>query len=217
MTNTKKVLLLILCAVFLIGTTVMGTLAWLTDRETVTNTMTVGKVDITVDEAKVDLNGIAIPDAERVQTNEYKMIPGQIYTKDPTMTVAGDSEEAYVRMLLTISCKNELDAIFAPDGVDLTTIFKGYEKDIWVFTKETVGAANTVTYEFRYKETVKPNGENVVLPALFTSFTVPGELDGEDLESIKNLTITVEGHAIQAAGFDTDDLAWAAFNTQNNA
>ena len=51
MKNTKKVLALILCFATVAAIAVAGTLAWLTDRESVTNTFTVGKVDITVDEA----------------------------------------------------------------------------------------------------------------------------------------------------------------------
>ena len=40
----KKSLLIVLCAVLLVAATVVGTLAFLTDRETVTNTFTVGDV-----------------------------------------------------------------------------------------------------------------------------------------------------------------------------
>ena len=54
-----------------------------------------------------------------------------------------------------------------------------------------------------------------MLEPLFASFTVPSDLDGEDLKSIGDLTITVEGHAIQRAGFDSDDDAWAAFAVQH--
>lgn len=215
MKNMKKALLIILCVVAIIGATIMGTLAWLTDEATVENTMTVGKVDITVDETEVDINGKPVDDPDRVTSNKYHLIPGQRYTKDPTMTVAADSEEAYVRMLLTLNCKTELDAIFAPDGVELTTIFKGYDASNWRFEKETADtAANTVTYEFRYKEVVKPTDEAVVLEPLFREFVVPGYLSGEDMASIEDLTITVTGHAIQAAGFNSEVAAWEAFEQQ---
>lgn len=216
MKNMKKTLLVCLCAAAVLTTAVVGTLAWLTDTETATNTFTVGQVDITVDEAKVNPDGTPVTGAERVTENKYHMIPGQTYTKDPTLTVEGDSEEAYVRMLLTLNCKSELDTIFAP-GVKLDTIFNGWDSTTWTYYTETEDTvANTVTFEFRYKTTVDPEGEDVVLDALFDSFTVPGTLDGDDLKAIEDLTITVEGHAIQAAGFDTADLAWAAFDDQMN-
>lgn len=214
MENMKKTVLICLCTIAIIVATVLGTMAWLTDRDTVVNTMTIGQVDIAVDEAKVNADGTPVAGADRVKENAYHLIPGQTYTKDPTMTVDGNSEESYVRMLLTLNCKTELDAIFAPD-VELTAIFGGYDAANWVFEKETVDTtANTVTYEFRYKETVAPNGSDVVLDALFDSFTIPGTLDGADLKSIENLTITVTGHAIQAEGFESDDAAWSAFDTQ---
>lgn len=215
MKNMKKTLLICLCTVAMLTATVVGTLAWLVDTEKATNTFTVGQVDITVNEAKVNLDGTPVTGADRVTENQYHMIPGQTYIKDPTMTVAAESEEAYVRMLLTLNCKSELDAVFAPGGIELTKIFNGFDGTNWKYQGETLGA-NTVTYEFRYKETVKPNGSDVVLDALFDSFTIPGTLDGDDLKTIQNLTITVEGHAIQAAGFDTAGLAWAAFDQQVN-
>lgn len=216
MKNIKKTLAICLCLVAVITATVMGTLAYLTDQQAVTNTFTVGQVDITVDEAKVNTDGTPVADVDRVTENNYHLIPGQTYTKDPTMTVKAGSEESYVRMLVTFNCKSALDTIFAPDGVDLTTIFNGYNVTNWIYEAETVDTAkDTITYEFRHKETVDPNGTDVILDALFDSFTVPEILDGEDLKYIENLKITVEGHAIQAAGFDTDDAAWAAFAEQH--
>ena len=223
MKNIKKFLALSLCVAIVVSATVMGTLAYLTDQQSVANTFTVGQVDISVDEAKVNADGTKVENADRVTENTYHLIPGQTYTKDPTMTVKASSEEAYIRMLLKINCKSALDEIFAPDGMDLKTIFKGYDAEKWIYEKKTVDtAADTVTYEFRYKEPVEPvdidddeEKDDVVLEPLFASFTVPSDLDGEDLKSIGDLTITVEGHAIQRAGFDSDDDAWAAFAVQH--
>jgi len=214
MNKTIKALLICLSVVAIAAGSVLGTMAWLTDRDEVVNTFTVGQVDITVNEADVTPDGTPIDGADRVQGNEYHLIPGQSYTKDPTMTVNGKSEESYVRMMLTLNCKAELDTIFAP-GVELTSIFQGYDPEAWSFVTETADTEkNTVTYEFRYKATVNPEGNDVKLEPLFTSFEIPGTLDGADLESIAALNITVEGHAIQALGFENADEAWAAFELQ---
>lgn len=217
MKNIKKALLICLCVAAIVGATIMGTLAWLTDQSTVKNTMTVGKVDITVDEEKVNPDGTSKDDGRTEEGNEYHLIPGQTYLKDPTMTVHAGSESSYVRMRLTLNCKKQLDAIFAP-GIQLTDIFQGYDPDVWVFETETADTdLNTVTYEFRYHTIVEPNGQDdVPLEALFDSFTIPGEVTGTDLESIKDLTITVKGEAIQTLGFDSVDAAWAAFEQQTN-
>lgn len=218
MKNLKKILLIGLCVAAVIGATVAGTVAYLTDRASAVNTFTVGQVDITIDEAKVDPDGTPVPGADRVTENTYHLIPGQTYIKDPTMTVDKNSEEAYVRMLVTVNCASQLDAIFAPSGANLTSIFNGYDAANWIYETETRDTlSNTITYEFRYKETVDPDGtSDVVLDALFDSITIPGTLDGDDMKSIEDLTITVVGHAIQKAGFDTDDAAWTAFDAQHN-
>lgn len=218
MKNLKKILLIGLCVAAVIGATVAGTVAYLTDRASAVNTFTVGQVDITVDEEKVDPDGTPVPGADRVTENTYHLIPGQTYIKDPTMTVDKNSEEAYVRMLVTVNCASQLDAVFAPSGANLTSIFNGYDAANWIYETETRDTlSNTITYEFRYKETVDPDGtSDVVLDALFDSITIPGTLDGDDMKSIEDLTITVVGHAIQKAGFDTDDAAWTAFDAQHN-
>ncbi len=213
----SKVLITTLCAVLLVTVSVLGTLAYLTSQDTVVNTFTVGKVNITLDEADVNEDGTEIVGADRVKENNYHLIPGQTYVKDPTLTVKAKSEDSYVRMLLTLNCADEFDAIYAPDKADLTTIFNGYNAENWVYetvTRDT--AKNTITYEFRYKEIVTKSETDTKLDALFDAITVPGVFDSEDMESIADLKITVVGHAIQAIGFADADAAWAAFNEQIN-
>ena len=85
MKTTKKALLLALCAVLLVVSTVFATLAYLTSTtKVVTNTFTVGDIVITLDETDVDVYGKK--DGEtRVLKNDYKLIPGHNYTKDPTI------------------------------------------------------------------------------------------------------------------------------------
>ena len=87
MKNNRKALLLVLCAVMMITASIFGTLAYLTDSEAVANTFTVGAVGISLDEAKVNEMGEAIPDENRVTENQYHLLPGHEYTKDPTVVV----------------------------------------------------------------------------------------------------------------------------------
>ncbi len=217
----KKRSLITICSLLLVAAvSVMGTLAYLTDTDSVVNTFTIGQVDIALDEAAVDSDGKLRVDGEgnpvdRVKGNEYHLIPGQTYIKDPTVTVKKDSEEAYVRMMVTITCAKELDVIFAPDGADLAAIFGGYDPALWIYTDAKVNETdNTITYELRYHETVTGGDEDVKLDALFDTFTLPGEITGEELKTIQDLKITVAGHAIQAAGFTDADVAWKAFDKQ---
>lgn len=91
-----KALLVVACALLLVAASVFGTMAYLTSTDTVTNTFTVGKVKITLDEAKVDLNGTAVTPDERVKNNSYKLMPGHSYTKDPTVHVDAASEDSWI-------------------------------------------------------------------------------------------------------------------------
>ncbi len=74
----SKSLVMILALVLVIGCTVGGTLAWLTDKTAeVKNTFTTSDVDIELAETTGD---------------SYKMVPGATITKDPKVTVKAVSE-----------------------------------------------------------------------------------------------------------------------------
>ena len=208
-----KALLVVACALLLVAASVFGTMAYLTSTDEVKNTFTVGKVNIKLDEAKVNADGTPVTPAERVKENSYKLLPGHTYTKDPTVTVEAGSESSYVKMTVTFSKASALDAIFAPTGAELTSIFNGYDATNWIYKGNTKDAtADTRTYEFWYKETVGAPTGDVALDALFDSITVPGAITKEQLATIEGMTITVNAYAIQADGFANADAAWAAFN-----
>lgn len=217
MKTRNKALLLTFGAVLLVAASVLGTLAYLTSTDEVKNTFTVGSVAIKLDEAKANTDGSLVEGAGRVQANSYKLIPGHTYAKDPMVTVLNGSEPSYVKMTVTFSKANELDAIFAPGGADLTSIFKGYDQANWIAkgnTKNTT--ASTRTYEFWYKEAVGAPNADVALDTLFDSITVPGTITNEQLATIEGMTITVNAYAIQADGFANAEAAWAAFDDQQN-
>ena len=213
MKTRSKALLLTLCAVLLVTASVLGTMAYLTSQDTVTNTFSVGSVAIKLDEAKANLDGSLVEGAARVKANSYKLLPGHTYNKDPMVTVRKGSEPSYIKMTVTFSEASALDAIFAPDGANLISIFNGYDSTTWIYKNNTNEATkNTRTYEFWYKETVGAPTADVALDALFDSITVPGSITNEQLATIEGMTITVNAYAIQADGFDNAEAAWAAFN-----
>lgn len=209
----KKIALMATSLVLVAALAVGGTLAYLTAKsDAVVNTFTVGNVAIKLDEAKANADGTLVENADRVQANSYKLIPGHTYNKDPMVTVQKGSESSYIKMTVTFSKSAELDAIFAPYGATLTSIFNGYDSTNWIDKGNTENTTdNTRTYEFWYKEAVAAPDENVALDALFDSITVPGTITNTQLESIKGMTITVNAYAIQADGFADATAAWAAF------
>ena len=209
MKTKSKALLLTLCAVLLVTASVLGTMAFLTSNDEVVNTFSVGSVAIKLDEAKANTDGSLVEGAARVKANSYKLLPGHTYNKDPMVTVLNGSEASYIKMTVTFSKANELDAIFAPTGADLISIFKGYDAANWINKGNTKDAtANTRTYEFWYKEAVGAPNDDVALDALFDSITVPGNITQEQLETIEGMTITVNAYAIQADGSTDAADAW---------
>ena len=207
----KKTLTVIIALVLVVVMSVAGTVAYLTSSYTVTNTFTVGNVQIKLDEAKANPDGTLVAGADRVDANSYKLIPGHTYNKDPMVTVLEGSESSYIKMTVTFTKAAELDAIFAPNGADMTSIFNGYDSANWIYKGNTEDTtANTRTYEFWYKETVAAPTADVALDALFDSITVPGTITNTQLATIEGMTITVNAYAIQADGFANAEAAWAA-------
>lgn len=210
-----KALLVVACALLLVAASVFGTMAYLTSTDTVTNTFTVGKVNIKLDEAKVNADGTPVEGADRVKENSYKLLPGHTYTKDPTVTVEAGSEASYVRQMVTVTFDKVLtDAQLA---TQLDGIFTGYDanwvrNDKKVETKTKDGAKYTViTYEYRYKDKVAATTTDTKLPALFTEIKVPETWTNDDLAALGNIEINIVAHAIQADGFTDADAAWKAF------
>ena len=76
-----KAIVLAACALLLVAGTVMGTVAYLTSTESVSNTFTYGNVSITMSET----TGRA-----------HKLVPGQKNYKDTTIHVAAGSEKCYL-------------------------------------------------------------------------------------------------------------------------
>lgn len=185
MKTGSKILLTTVCAMALVVASVMGTLAFLTDStEDVVNTFTVGKVEITLDEGKVDEYGVPEEDETRVQENEYKLIPGHTYAKDPTIHVAADSEDCYVFAQIA----NGL----GEDGT--LAMAQG-----WTLVD---GTDNVYYYD-----SIIEASEEVTDVVVFTEFTFGEDADPSDYAQAD---ITITAYAVQADGFDSAVDAWTA-------
>ncbi len=229
---SKKVVAMAGCAVLLISGTVAGTMAYFTDTDAVANTFTVGKVEIILDEQNVDEDKITVDSKEitpeRDKSNDYKLIPGGTYVKDPTVHVEQNSEPSYVRMIVTVDNVTALKEAF-PDkfvgDVFLLQDFVDWNSSVWAFEGYTPDSNGGGIYEFRYSvadgivtvDMDKVKDGYYTLPALFKNITIPGTIDNKHLAKLQGITINAEAHAIQAAGFDDADAAWAAFDGQHNA
>ena len=243
MKTRSKALLLTLCAVLLVTASVLGTLAFLTSTDEVKNTFTVGSVNITLDEAKVKTDGTPVEGAARVKANEYHLLPGHTYTKDPTVTVKDGSESSYVRLKVTFNnaadiiamCTDPEYADDGPTGVENAfplirmvnfveanaAKWDGVIPDNMVDTEEMLDnskyfqkTGDTLTYYFYYETPVAAPDGDVKLETLFDAVTVPDWVKGDQLAKLNDFKITVVAEAIQADGFTNADAAWTAFDAQ---
>lgn len=227
MKKAKKALLLVLCAALLVSASVMGTVAYLTDKDTATNTFTVGDVQIYLDETDIDGSQTkyqydALLNAGRDLYNEYKgaykLVPGCKHVKDPTVWIKDGSELSYVRVLVTVDKLEELKTAI-PEYVTsevfmLENLVDGWDRNVW-----KVASVNGNVYEFRYCAPVagaeKTELGYTSLPAVFSHIKLPGDkLDNAEMKTLEGLNVTVTAQAIQALGFEDADAAWTAFNAQ---
>ena len=199
-----------------------GTLAYLTDTAGVTNTFTVGKVDITLDEAVVDRDGnpldennniTSIDQAKRIEGhidgtggNIYHLIPGKKYVKDPTITVEAGSEESYIRAIMIVHNAAAVDAIIVDPKHELTDyadLFEGWNENKWKYIGYTADKeANTIAFEFRYFEPVA--GFEKDADGKYTS--VEKEYVLEPLFTHLVAPATLTGEEIAALYGDAEDL-----------
>lgn len=193
MKTKSKALLMTLCAVLLVAASVLGTMAYLTSTDKVTNTFTIGKITITLDEAQVDADGKAQTNVPRVKENSYKLMPGHAYDKDPTVHVKKDSEDAYI----FVKVENGISAFEAD-----TKIAKQITDNGW-------SALDGFTNVY-YKSYSKDADKDVDL-VVFRNFTIADgaeKINGWNTATGANITITA--YAIQKDGFNDAKTAWTA-------
>ena len=191
MKNMKKILTMMGVIALTAAIAIGGTLAYLTSTAEVKNTFTVGKVAITLDEADVDVYGAPIENAARVRANEYKLIPGHEYTKDPTVHFAAGSEASW----LFVKVENGIAAIEAD-----TTIADQITTNGW--------AALTGVDGVYYKQVGANNTAAAIDYPVFGTFKLDGEADVSNYE---NAEVKVTAYAIQADGFTDAADAWSKY------
>lgn len=173
-----------------------GMIAWLTDKtDAVTNTFTVGDINITLTETKK-------PDGTALSTGdkwEAKLIPGKEYSKDPKVTVLANSEDCYLFVKVT---EPELTGILnytlntagwtkgtgdgeGGNGVPTNVYFRmvshsAADQSFELLTNNKVSIANTVT-------------KNQI----------------DTLDKTKKYEMTFTAYAIQKEGTGTVAEAWA--------
>lgn len=201
MKTTRKVLAITLCAILLVGASVMGTMAYLTGQtEEVKNTFTVGNVsfaDKALDELDVDVYGKPTDGTTRDMANEYKLVPGHTYTKDPTVHLNPTSEPLW--LFVEVNVADAVANVLESGENNDKTIAAQIAKNGWV---KLEGTENIYTKE----AAIEPSENNKDF-VVFDTITVKQDADVSNVKTTDN--ITVKAYIVQADGFKTAAAAWA--------
>lgn len=164
-----------------------GTAAYLTDFETTTNSFTVGKVDIGLDEPNWKPG------------DNTKLVPTQVIRKDPYVTNKGVNE-AFVYLEVSVPVRNVITV--AKDGtrnaLSKTELFSYTKNTQWTQLERREIGQNMV-YTYAYNHILKP-GEKTV--TLFDTVTfaniIEGQLDTQQID------MPVRAYAIQSTNTGDD-------------
>lgn len=177
----KKSILTMALALVLVGAIGVGaTLAYFTDKADATNIVTMGHVDIELTEPEFETY---------LEDGISGVVPGQEIAKDPTITLAADSKDAYVRVKLEVT---GLEDEYAQDIIDSLDIQEGWTlvDGYYYYSDKLTQENNTAT--------------------LFETVTIPTDWDNAVADLTFNIKVSAE--AIQADyladDFFNDNKSW---------
>ncbi len=198
----KKKILVLSLVVSLVAITALGvTLAYFTATRNVTNTFTMGNIDIELAEPKwsstTQFPGVTAvePQGGWGSAIATPLMPGDVAPKDPQVKNTGD-HPAYILLALesTIDINSTTDA-FVLGNSKLAGNFGGtlLNNDNWyvVHAEAIPGSYTTILI---YGKTL---AKNEVTSAPFTSIGLPTDFTKEDRGDLDGFSIKVTAHAIQ--------------------
>lgn len=223
MQKNRKKLIAGALSICLIGALAIGgTMAYLTDSEKVTNTFSVGDLDITLTEPKWN-------DEE----DGKDLVPGDTEEKDPTITAV--EHDSYMRVIMeiqdkagnAITDKERLDLIMqtiryadpalAEDAsfalADITALPTVNPAFTLVAGKSSSDATPTGVYYYNYNHVLE-EGANATL---FTNVVIPTDWNQTELKKLGEYQIVISAQAIQVDNFADANAAFDALDAEITA
>lgn len=178
--NKKKLLTMVLALVLIGAVGVGATLAYFTDNDSATNVVTMGHVNIELTEEEWTYG----------ETGITGVTPGQEIAKDPTISLVGNSLDAFVRIKLEVT---------GFDGVENADAYKAEILEDLVLGEGWTKVGN---YYYYAEKLTKDNASTT---ALFESVTIPYEWTNDVANATFNILVSAE--AIQADNLADDFFA----------
>lgn len=200
MKTRSKALLLILCAMLLLIASALGTVAYLTVQDTVTNTFSVGKVDATLIEGSAGKRSMrARSTGAPVDENDHILMPGHTYTKDHTIHVDAVSEDSYIFVKVENGIVSYEAASSAEEG--------GYRTIADQITDNGWTALESAADVYYREYTKSSTGSDF---AVFDTFKIADNANDAESWGSCDAQVAVTAYAVQKDGFDTASAAWMA-------
>ena len=200
MKTRSKALLLILCAMLLLVASALGTVAYLTVQDTVTNTFSVGKVDATLIEGSAGKRSMrARSTGAPVDENDHILMPGHTYTKDHTIHVDAVSEDSYIFVKVENGIASYEAASSAEEG--------GYRTIADQITANGWTALESAADVYYREYTKSSTGSDF---AVFNTFKIADNANDAESWGSCDAQVAVTAYAVQKYGFDTASAAWMA-------
>ena len=201
MKTRSKALLLILCAMLLLIASALGTVAYLTVQDTVTNTFSVGQVNITlINEGSAGKRSVrARSTGAPVDENDHILMPGHTYTKDHTIHVDAVSEDSYIFVKVENGIASYEAASSAEEG-GYRTIADQITANGWTALESAA--------DVYYREYAKSSAGSDF--AVFGTFKIADNANDAESWGSCDAQVAVTAYAVQKDGFDTASAAWMA-------
>ena len=214
--NKRKVFVVAI-ALCLLATVSLGTLAWFTAQDSVTNEFFVGDSTTEPDEVfgvdvweTVDGTEYGKGTANDTGATYEDILPGQALSKEPVVENTG-IHSMFVRAIVTVSGADVLKSTMAADLSDAAQLFGGNDSSKWLLDSVSYDSANdgTLTYVYYYQSTL---AADTTSSAIFTTVNVPTALTTEMAAELDSFEVNVLAQAIQSEhiGYTTAKAAFEA-------
>ena len=177
MVNKKKLTAGVAALVLCITGVTYGTLAYFTDKDTRANVITIGHVTGTLTETDEHMR-----EDNTTGKDNTNVKPGDVLDKDPTVTLAKESEDAYVRVSINYEGLTKEQALAIENNLDISA----------GWTKSEDGY-------YYYNEILSNKTGAINSSKVFSKVTIPTEW-GNEIAGI-TFNINVKAEFIQSDNF----------------
>ena len=215
---TKKKVFVLALAACLIAVASLGTLAWFSDSDSVTNNFYVADSD---DDTADEIFSVDVwentPDGDEDQDGfEYDdILPGDVLEKEPHVQNTGYYAQ-YVRVIVTISdAQAWINALGS--NFDASQLFVGFDATMWdadhiwnnLVEAEDITAVEEIIFVLYYNDVLESGDDFTV----FTDVKIPESLTQEQAAAfgVDGFSINVKAQAVQTE--NVGDSAFEAFQT----